>query len=90
MLRGRPVVYNEFNPTLGSVGDLLLADMNDYLIWEKGGIEAASSIHVEFLTDQTCFRFVYRVDGQPASYDDITPYQGSTTRSPYVALAATT
>src|SRR5690606_16126866 len=53
MLRGRPVVYNEFNPTLGAVGDLLLADMADYLMWEKGGIQAASSIHVQFLTDQT-------------------------------------
>lgn len=89
MLRGRPVIYNEFNPTLGSVGDLLLVDMNDYLMWEKA-VEAASSIHVQFLTDQEVFRFVYRVDGQPATYTTLTPYQGSTGRSPYVALAATT
>jgi HK97 family phage major capsid protein len=90
MLRGRPVVYNEFCPSLGSVGDLLLAGMDDYLTWEKGGVEAASSVHVEFLTDQQVFRFIYRTDGKPASYTALTPYQGSTTRSPYVALAATT
>lgn len=90
MLRGRPVVYNEFCPTLGTVGDLLLAGMDDYLMWEKGGVEAASSVHVEFLTDQQVFRFIYRVDGKPASYTTLTPFQGSTTRSPYVALAATT
>jgi HK97 family phage major capsid protein len=90
MLRGRPVIYNEFCPTLGSVGDLLLAGMGDYLMWERGGVEAASSVHVEFLTDQTVFRFTYRVDGKPASYTALTPYQGSTTRSPYIALAATT
>lgn len=90
MLRGRPVVYNEFSPSLGTLGDIMLVDMTDYLVWEKGGIEAASSIHVQFLTDQTAFRFIYRVDGQPATYSALTPYQGSTTTSPYVALAATT
>lgn len=90
MLRGRPVVYNEFCPTLGTLGDILLADMTDYLMWEKGGIEAASSIHVQFLTDQTAFRFIYRVDGQPATHSALTPYQGSTTTSPYIVLAATT
>jgi len=90
MLRGRPVVYNEFCPSLGTLGDILLAGMNDYLMWERGGVEAASSIHVEFLTDQQVFRFIYRVDGKPASYTTLTPFQGSTTRSPYVALAATT
>ena len=90
MLRGRPVVYSEFNPTLGSVGDILLVDMSDYLMWEKGGVQAAASIHVQFLTDQTAFRFIYRVDGQPATQSALTPYQGSTTTSPYIALAAST
>lgn len=90
MLRGRPVIYNEFSPTLGSVGDLLLADMSDYLMWERGGVEAASSIHVQFLTDQTAFRFIYRCDGQPATYSAMTRYQSTDTESPYIALAATT
>jgi HK97 family phage major capsid protein len=90
MLRGRPVIYNEFSPTLGSVGDLLLADLSDYLFWEKGGVEAAASIHVQFLTDQTAFRFIYRCDGQPATYTAKTRYQSTDTESPYIALAATT
>lgn len=90
MLRGRPVIYNEFSPTLGQVGDLLLADMTDYLMWEKGGVQAATSIHVQFLTDQTAFRFIYRCDGQPATYTAMTRYQSTDTESPYVGLAATT
>lgn len=90
MLRGRPVIYNEFSPTLGSVGDLLLADMTDYLFWEKGGVQAAASIHVQFLTDQTAFRFIFRCDGQPATYTARTRYQSTDTESPYIALAATT
>lgn len=89
-LAGRPVIFNEFNPTLGSVGDILLWDPTDYLYWEGAGVEGASSIHVQFLTNQTVFRFIYRVDGTPASYSAITPAQGSVTTSPYVALAATT
>jgi HK97 family phage major capsid protein len=90
MLRGRPVIYNEFSPTLGAVGDLLLADPGDYLYWEGAGIEGASSIHVQFLTNQTVFRFIYRVDGMPATTTALTRYQSTDTVSPYIALAATT
>lgn len=90
MLRGRPVVYNEFSPTLGSLGDLLLWDPQDYLYWEGAGVEGASSIHVQFLTNQTVFRFIYRVDGMPASYTATTRYQSTDTVSAYVGLAATT
>jgi HK97 family phage major capsid protein len=90
MLRGRPVIFNEFSPTLGAVGDLLLVDPDDYLYWEGAGIEGASSIHVQFLTNQTVFRFIYRVDGMPATTTATTRYQSTDTVSPYVALAATT
>jgi HK97 family phage major capsid protein len=90
MLRGRPVIYNEFSPTLGAVGDLLLVDPGDYLYWEGAGIEGASSIHVQFLTNQTVFRFIYRVDGIPATTTALTRYQSTDTVSPYIALAATT
>jgi len=57
----------------------------------KGGIQEASSIHVAFLTDQTVFRFVMRVDGQPSWASALTPFQSTTTTgtvSPFVALAA--
>ena len=50
-LLGRPVVETEFNPTLGTVGDILLADMSQYVIIDKD-VQAASSIHVQFLTDK--------------------------------------
>jgi HK97 family phage major capsid protein len=88
---GRPVVETEFNAALGTAGDILLADMSEYLMWEKNAVEAASSIHVQFLTDQTAFRYIYRVDGQTALASAITPANGSTTtQSPFVCLAATT
>lgn len=89
-IKGRPVVVTEFNAALGTAGDILLADMSEYLMWEKGAIEAAMSIHVQFLTDQTAFRFIARYDGQTALASAITPYKGSNTQSPFVCLLATT
>jgi HK97 family phage major capsid protein len=90
VIYGKPVVETEFNPALGTAGDILLADMSEYLFWEKNAIEAASSIHVQFLTDQTAFRFVYRYDGQTALASAITPANSGATQSPFVALLATT
>jgi len=87
-IKGRPVIVNEFSAALGDVGDILLADMGDYITADKGGVQAAQSMHVAFLTDETVFRFVYRIDGQPQMNSAITPYKGTLTQSAYVALAA--
>jgi len=55
---------------------------------EKGGMQTATSIHVAFLTDETLFRFVYRVDGAPKWNVPLTPNSGGPTQSPFVVLAA--
>ena len=86
-LLGRPIVETEFNATLGTVGDIVLADMSQYIMIDRD-VQAASSIHVQFLTDQVAYRFVYRADGQPKIAAPLTPYKGtSNTLSPFVALA---
>jgi HK97 family phage major capsid protein len=72
------------------LGDLLLASPSQYALITKGGVQAASSIHVRFVYDETAFRFVYRVDGQPVWASSVTANDGSSTISPFVALAATT
>ena len=89
-LLGRPYIETEYNPALGSVGDLLLVSPSQYAMISKGGIQAASSIHVQFVTDETAFRFVYRVDGAPLWNSAVTPFKGSNSISPFVALAAST
>lgn len=86
-LMGRPVIETEFNETLGTVGDIVLADMSQYKGATIGTVQSASSIHVQFLTDQTVFRFTVRFDGQPTWESALTPYKGSNTQSPFVALA---
>jgi HK97 family phage major capsid protein len=80
------VVETEFNATLGTVGDIVLADMSQYAMIEKD-VQAASSIHVQFITDQVAYRFVFRADGRPKIAAPLTPYKGSGTLSPFVTLA---
>ncbi len=86
-LFGRPVVPIEQCSAAGEVGDIILADIGQYLLIDKGGVKSASSIHVRFLYDENVFRFIYRVDGKPIWTKPLTPYQGSATVSPFVTLA---
>jgi len=88
---GAPAISSEVASGAGDVGDIILADLNQYLLIDKSGLQAAESIHVMFLTDQTTFRFVYRVNGQPLAKNKITPYKRTDTNfymSPFVTLAA--
>lgn len=83
---GTPFVPIEQAAKVGTVGDIILADMSKYLLLTKGGVQVTSSIHVQFLTDQQAFRFVYRVDGQPEWPRAMTPFNGGPTESPFVVL----
>lgn len=86
-LYNRPVIPFEHCSALGTIGDIVLADFSHYLLARKGGLETAASIHVRFKYDEQTFRFVMRVDGQPWWSDELTLKDGSTTVSPFVALA---
>jgi HK97 family phage major capsid protein len=89
-LKGRPVIPIEHCATLGTVGDIILADMSQYVLIEKGGVDVASSIHVQFLYGEQVLRFTFRNMGGPGyswSAGALTPAKGSNTLSPFVALA---
>jgi HK97 family phage major capsid protein len=85
-LLGRPVMPVEWCPTLGTVGDVILADLRHYVTITKGMIEANMSIHVRFDYDESSFRFIFRVDGQPWWSAALTPFKGSNTQSCFVTL----
>jgi HK97 family phage major capsid protein len=87
MLLGRPVIPTEHQATLGTTGDIVLADLSQYLMVDKGAPRQDYSMHVNFLSDEGVFRFVYRVDGQPAWKKMLTPKNGTNTLSPFVELA---
>jgi len=86
-LYGREVVWTEYSSTVGTIGDILLADLSQYMLVDKNGVQAATSMHVAFLTDEMVFRITYRVDGKPMWTQPLTPFKGSNTKSPFVALA---
>ncbi len=89
-LKGRPVIPIEHAATLGTVGDIVLADMSQYALIEKGGVDVASSIHVQFLYGEQVLRFTFRNNGGPGyswSAGPLTPAKGTNTLSPFVALA---
>ena len=90
-LLGRPITPIEQCETLGTVGDIIFADFyGGYKMIEKGGIQSASSIHVKFTYDETTFRFVLRIDGQPKRAAVLTPFKGGagSTQSPIITLAS--
>lgn len=89
-LFGRPVVHCEHTQAKNTEGDIILWDPKSYRVIEKGGIRQASSLHVAFLTDETAFRWTYRVNGAPKWYSALTPKNGGDTLSSIVTLASRT
>ena len=85
---GIPFVPVEYCATLGDAGDIVLADLGQYLLVDQGQMEAASSIHVRFDYGEEAFRVTYRCDGQPMWKSALTPFKGSNTISPFITLAA--
>jgi HK97 family phage major capsid protein len=87
-LMGRPVMPVEYCATLGTVGDIILIDLSQWVLAKKrGGPQAAATAHLYFNTDEQAFRLVFRVDAQPWWASALTPYKGSNTQSCAVTLA---
>jgi len=87
-LLGRPIVVTEACATLGTVGDVILADLSQYLVVNKAsGLQTATSIHMFFDQNAVAFRFVLRINGQPWLSAPIARASGSNTLSHFVTLA---
>ena len=86
-LMGRDVIENEHCASKGTTGDIILVDLSQYVLIDKGGSQMASSAHVKFAEDEMAFRLMTRVDGQAMWNSAKTPFKGSNTQSPYVVLA---
>jgi HK97 family phage major capsid protein len=85
-LLGLPVIPTEHNNNYGTAGDILLADMSQYLLADKGAVQAAASMHVRFVYDEMTFRFTYRVDAQTTWKKPLTPKSGGPNLSPFVVI----
>lgn len=88
-LMGRPMIPTQACDTLGDLGDIIFADLSQYMTATKtGGIRSDVSMHLWFDYDTLAFRFIMRVAGQPWWGSAITPKNSSNTLSCFVALAA--
>ncbi len=87
-LLGYPIMFTEHGQTLGTVGDLVCANMSGYYaVTKTGGIDFASSIHLFFDQGLTAFRWTFRLTGQPYLSKPVQPANGPNTKSHFVALA---
>jgi len=83
---GRPVLFTEKVPKLGTTGALSFVDFGFYLIGDRQVMSAMSSPHFKFQNDQTAYRIIERVDGRPWLNSAITPKNSGATLSPFVTL----
>jgi len=85
-LKGKPLMPIEYCKTLGTKGDIILANLSYYALGVRGGIDEAMSMHLRFDFAETAFRFMFAVDGQPWLASAITPFNGTNTLSPMIVL----
>lgn len=86
-LRGKPIVESDHCSELGAAGDVNYIEPSQYMLALKGGVDAASSIHVQFLTAENCFRFIFRANGLPKRSKPLKIKNSGNLRSHYIALA---
>lgn len=84
---GRPLIVSEKAGRLGDRSDLSFVDLSYYLVGDRQTMTASSSTDWKFGNDQTAFRIIQRVDGQPWLQSAITPANGGPTLSPFVEIA---
>lgn len=71
-LLGRPINVMEQCGADATASSILFGDASSYLVISKGGMKKDVSIHVKFLEDESCFRYVVRFGGSPMIASKIT------------------
>jgi HK97 family phage major capsid protein len=87
-LLGKRVYITEKLPTLGNVGDIMLCDFSQYAIGMRQELRIEKSNSPGWSTDESSWRCIVRLDGQPLWDKVLTLADGSTTVSPFITLAS--
>ncbi len=87
LLLGKPVRAFDQAKELGDTGDIAFANLGEYALASKGGVESAESMHVRFIYGERTFRWIHPINGAPGWKSAVTPLNGSADRSPFVVLA---
>lgn len=85
-LIGIPFLLNDQSPILGREGDLILVDLDYYLIKDGSGISISMSEHPLFTQNRTIIKAFWNVDGQPWLSTPLLARDGVSTVSPFVVL----
>jgi HK97 family phage major capsid protein len=86
-LLGMPIKWSRKAPaTLGTQGDISLVDWSLYAIGDRQDVRVETSEHVQFLQDNTVFKVIERVDGQPLLKSALLPENGGPSLSAFVQL----
>lgn len=72
---GRQAIESELCAPLGSAGDVWYVDPSQYKAIAQSMVREDVSMHVEFMSDQNCLRFLFRFDGRPLFDKPITPFK---------------
>lgn len=87
-LKGRSIIETDHCSALGTEGDLVFTNLADYMLILKNGVQTDTSIHVQFLTAENAFRFIFRANGMPKKNKKLTIKNSSNQRSSIITLAA--
>jgi HK97 family phage major capsid protein len=87
-LLGMPVYWDEHMNAHGETGDVLLANWPYYLVGDRRAFSVESTQFDRWRWDETSWRAVHRVDGQPWLSAPLTYQDGTTQVSPFVILGA--
>jgi len=86
-LMGYPIIWSDKLPRRFTAGDIVLANWQYYLIGDRQMTTIDSTNVERFRYDQTSWRAVHRVDGQPQLRAPLTYDDGLTQTSPFVILS---
>ena len=85
-LLGLPLIFSEHMSALGTAGDLVLVDLQKYVIADRAQLNIRVSEHEKFSEDKTVIRGTLRIDGRPWMASALTPANGGSTVSAYIRL----
>ena len=86
LLLGRPIFYTEYCKTIGTQGDLILANWTQYLEGTYQPMQNEESVHVRFVNHERTFKFWMRNAGAPWWKTALTPKNSTNKLSPFVVL----
>lgn len=86
LLLGRPIFYSEYAKSVGTQGDLICANWNEYLEGTYQPMQQEESIHVRFVNHERAFKFYMRNAGCPWWKSALTPAYSTKKLSPFVVL----